>query len=181
MIFETKTVRLKDGREAIFRSPKREDAAEMLEYLKTTSAQPHFLLRSPEECTETLEQETAFLERIINSGDTMMIVCEVDGKVTGNCQIRLNTRLKTRHRANIGIGLLQDYWGLGIGTAMFEELIRFAKDRGLYQLELEVIEGNERAMGLYRKMGFKVVAAKPDAIRLKDGTMLKEYIMVRKL
>lgn len=181
MLFEKKSIRLKDGREAILRSPQLEDTSEMLEYIKTTSAETHFLLRCPEECTETLDQEQAFLQRMIDSPNSLMIVCEVDGKIAGNCQINFNSRLKTSHRASIGIGILKAYWCLGIGTAMFEEMIRIANERGIYQLELEVIEGNERAMGLYRKMGFVVVSAKPDAIRLKDGTLLKEYFMVKKL
>ena len=48
-------------------------------------------------------------------------------------------------------------------------------------LELEVIEGNERAIALYKKFGFETVAEKPDAIRLKDGTSLKEITMMKKL
>ena len=34
-------------------------------------------------------------------------------------------------------GLEKEYWGLGIGTALFRELIAIAKDRGLDHLELE--------------------------------------------
>ena len=49
------------------------------------------------------------------------------------------------------------------------------------QLELDFIQGNERAKALYEKMGFKVVAVKPNAIRLKDGTLLNEYSMVRSM
>lgn len=181
MLFERKTIRLKDGREAVLRSPKLTDTSEMLEYIKTTSAETHFLLRCPEECTETLDQEQAFLQRMIDSPNSLMIVCELDGSIAGNCQINFKSRLKTSHRASIGIGILKAYWCLGIGTAMFEELIRIAKERGIYQLELEVIDGNVRAIALYRKMGFEIVATKPDAIRLKDGTMLDEHIMIKKL
>ena len=181
MIYEGKTIRLKDGREALLRSPNASDAAQMLDYLKKTAGDTEFVIRYPEECTETADQEGAFLQRILDSGLDMMIVCEIDGKIAGNCQIAFHRRIKTKHRAGVAIGIIREYWGLGIGTAMFTELIAAARQRGVYQLELEVIEGNERAMGLYRKMGFEVVSEKPDAIRLKDGTLLKEYFMVKKL
>ena len=181
MIYEGKTVRLKDGREAVFRSPKTDDAAQMLEYLKITSAETDFLIRYPEECTETVEQESAFLQKMVDSPIDMMIVCMVDGKLAGNCRLALHGRIKTKHRAGVAIALASAFWGLGIGTIMFEEMIQVAKDHGIHQMELEVIEGNERAMGLYRKMGFEVVAEKPDAIRLKDGTLLKEFLMINKL
>lgn len=128
-----------------------------------------------------MEQESAFLQKMVDSPIDMMIVCLVDGKLAGNCRLALHGRIKTKHRAGVAIALTQEYWGLGIGTVMFEEMIRIAKAHGIYQLELEVIEGNERAMSLYRKMGFEVAAAKPDAIRLKDGTLLKEFLMIKKL
>lgn len=181
MIYEQKQIRLKDSSDALLRCPRAEDAEEMADYLRITSGETPFLIRYPEECTETPEQEAAFLQAMIDSPIDIMIVCTVDGRIAGNCRLALHGRIKTRHRAGIAIALKQEFWGLGIGIAMFEEMIACAKEHGITQLELEVIEGNQRAMALYRKMGFEVVANKPDAIRLKDGTLLDEYIMIRKI
>ena len=64
---------------------------------------------------------------------------------------------------------------------MFNLMIELARERQVLQLELDVFEGNGRARGLYEKMGFHVVGEKPNAVRRKDGTMLKEYSMVREL
>lgn len=181
MTYETKKINLKNGKTARFRSPCDEDAADMLEYLKATAEETSFLIRYPEECEMSLEQETAFLCNMLQSPNDTMIVCTVDGKIAGACQLSRKNRIKTRHRAMIGIALVKEFWGLGIGTAMFHEMIRLAKEQGVEQLELEVIEGNERALTLYEKMGFHIVGAKPNAIRLKDGTMLKEFYMVKEL
>ena len=93
----------------------------------------------------------------------------------------MNRWRKTRHRGQVAIALLKDYWGLGIGTAMFEEMIDKARQEKLEQLELEVIEGNQRAIGLYHKMGFVCTGEKPNAIRLEDGSSLKELMMVKVL
>lgn len=181
MLFETKKVTLKNGKEAVFRSPSQADAAAMVEYMKLTAAETHFLLRTPEECTMTAQQEADFLQHINDSRNTVMIVCEVDGKLAGNCQLAFGSRIRTRHRASVAIALLKDYWGLGIGTAMFEEMTVLSRARGALQMELEFVEGNERARRLYEKMGFRTVAEKPNAIRLEDGTLLKEYFMVKEL
>ena len=111
-----------------------------------------------------------------------MIVCLVEGKIAGNCEIVFFPQKKYSHRATVAIALLRDYWSQGIGTRMFRELIRIAEGReGLVQMELEFAEGNSRARALYEKMGFRIVGLRPDAIRLKDGTLLNEYIMVRKM
>ena len=183
MHYENKEFLLKDGRTALFRAPSpAADAAEMVEYMRITAGETPYLLRTPEECTLTAEQEESFLRGILNTHHTVMIVCEVDGKIAGNCQIAFKTKTKNKHRAIVAIALLKEYWNLGIGTAMFREMIHLAKERGgIEQLELEVIEGNENAMRLYEKMGFTVTGAVPNAIHLKDGTRLKEFYMVKEL
>ena len=48
-------------------------------------------------------------------------------------------------------------------------------------MELEFIEGNTRARALYEKMGFRITGVKPNAIRLRDGTLLNEYSMIREI
>lgn len=181
MRFPEKKILLKDGRIAVFRTPSPADAAEMVEYMRRTAGETDYLLRTPEEVIMTDSEEKAFLNHIAESEYDCMIVCTVDGKLAGNCQISRHNKRKNRHRADVMIALLEEFWGLGIGTAMFREMISLAKQWGLMQLELEVIEGNERAIGLYQKMGFATVAATPNAIRLPDGTLLKEFLMVKTL
>lgn len=181
MHYETKGITLKNGKTAIFRAPTVEDAPALLEYLKITATETPFLLRTPEECTMTLEQEQDYLHTAISLPNKVMILCEVDGKLAGNCQLDRKDKQKTCHRAMMGIALIREFWGLGIGTAMLTELIGLSREMGLEQLELEVIEGNQRAMALYEKMGFRTVGAKPNAIRLSDGTRLQEFYMVKEL
>lgn len=111
-----------------------------------------------------------------------MLVCLVEGKIAGSCQISWSDRIKIRHRASVAIALLSEFWNQGIGTRLFQEMIHIAeKDPYLTQLELEFIEGNTRARALYEKMGFRITGVKPNAIRLKDGTLLNEYAMIREI
>lgn len=181
MIFETKTVKLKDGREAILRAPKVEDAAEMIEYLRTACGQTEYLANYPEEVNYTVEGEEYFLQANLDSGNQLMIVCEVDGKIAGNCQIVFMTSLKTRHRAEVMIALLREYWGLGIGGYMLDEMIKCGRERGVERLELDMIEGNERAFGLYAKKGFVTAAEIPGAFRFRDGSYHADIRMEKEM
>lgn len=176
MLFEEKVIPIKGG-QAILRSPKTEDAKEMLQYLVSTAGETEYLIRTPEDIHITLEQEEKFLKGVLQSPDELMIVCEVDGKVAGNCSLSFMNKVKMRHRCNIGIALLKDYWNRGIGTQMFIEMEKIARERNVRQMELEVLEGNERAIHLYEKMGFRFVGERPDAYRMEDGRLLKEYFM----
>ena len=181
MYFAPKEIILKDGRTAVLRSPLPADAAAALDFMKRTASETPYLLRSPEECTLTLQEEEKFLSRFPDDPNALMILCFVDGVLAGNCQVVRKTKLKNRHRASIGIALLQDYWNLGIGTALFEEMISMGRQWELLQLELEVIEGNDRAMALYRKLGFETTGAVPNAIRMPDGSFVREFYMVKPL
>ncbi len=174
---------LKDGRRALIRSPREEDIQGVLHYLCVSAGETEFILHYPEECGKyTYEKEKELFEQMNASENDAMLVCLVDGKVAGNCHVSFMTRLKTRHRASIGIALLREFWDQGIGTRMFQEIIRIAEEHeGVLQLELDFIEGNSRARHLYEKMGFRICGLRPNAIRLKDGTLLNEYMMVREL
>ena len=49
--------KLKDGRTAILRSANEKDAKAFIEYMKKSTGETDFLLRTPEECeTQTIEQ-----------------------------------------------------------------------------------------------------------------------------
>ena len=174
---------LKDGREAVIRSPREEDIPDMLDYLRISAGETYFILRTPEECDRyTYEGEKALFEQKNAAPKDAMLVCIVDGKLAGNCEIAFHNKIRTRHRASVAIALLKEFWNLGIGTRFFEELIRLAEaDEYVTQLELEFVEGNSRARHLYEKMGFRIAGVHPDAIRLTDGTLLNEYLMIKKL
>lgn len=172
---------LKNGKTACLLSPELSDAKPLIDYMKITAGESDYVLRYPEEVQMTIEQEERFIANIVSSDYDMMAVCKVDGRIAGNCHLMMNNRIKTKHRATVAIALYKEFWNLGIGTRMFELMIETAKSKGIAQLELEFIEGNVRGEALYRKMGFETVSFKPNAIRLKDGTLLKEYFMVKTL
>lgn len=174
---------LKDGRTAWIRSPRDEDIPGMLDYLYTTAGETEFLLRYPEECSKyTPEGEKALFDRVNASNNEAMLVCLVDGKIAGNCQISWSNGIKTRHRAEVAIAIRKAFWNQGIGTRLLRELISIAEENeNILQMELEFVEGNSRARALYEKMGFRITGVKPNAIRLKDGTLLNDYLMIREI
>ena len=180
MQFSEKTIVLKDGRTGILRAPREADAAEMALMIRRIVGETEFILRTPEESTETPETEAAFIARFLESPDQLMLVCEVDGKIAGDCDIFFLNRIKVRHRARLGIGVLKEYWNLGIGTALMAEMIRAAQARaGVTQLELEFVEGNTRGQALYEKMGFHITGVLPGGVRLRSGEMRSLISMVR--
>lgn len=54
-----------------------------------------------------------------------------------------------------GTGVIPDYRRKGIGRSLFEFLFPKLREIGIRQMLLEVISSNERAIELYRKLGFE--------------------------
>ncbi len=182
MILQPKQITLKNGRTAILRTPEVSDAAEMLAYITKACGETEFLARYPEEwASMSIEREQAWIKNLRESPGSLAITCFVDGELAGNCEIGFKPGIKMGHRATVAIAILQEYWGLGIGSAMFEEMFAAAREHGTMIMELEFIEGNDRARHLYEKFGFRIVAEKPNAIRLRDGKLLSEFIMQKHL
>ncbi|MDE6874203.1 MAG: GNAT family N-acetyltransferase [Lachnospiraceae bacterium] len=183
MVIEEINFECKDGRRAVLRSPRDEDAEGILHYLYVSAGETDFILRYPEECSKyTVEGEKKLFAQKNESPNEAMLVCLVDGKVAGNCAVSVYTNQKQRHRASVAIALMREYWNQGIGTRMFQEMIRIAEGfEDVIQIELEFVEGNTRAQHLYEKMGFRIAGVHPNAIRRKDGTLLNEYLMIKEL
>ena len=181
MLYDSKSFTLKDGRQAVLRVPTADDAEAMVRYLTDTAAETEFVLRYPEECYWTVEKERELLQGFADNPNSLMLCCFVEGELAGNCNLQFNGQMKFRHKAGVAIALYRKFWGLGIGTAMLNALTEVARERGVEQLELDFIEGNERACGLYEKVGFVRVAEHPDAVKLKDGSYRKLIFMVKKL
>ena len=183
MIFEDKKITLKDGRTAILKTPCIEDAEKMLHYIKKACGETDFLARYPEEWDSvSIESEEKWVKNLRESQSTLAITCYIDGEIAGNCEINFRGGIKTSYRATVAIAILKEYWNLGIGSAMFAELISAAEARPEAEIvELEFIEGNDRAKALYEKYGFRIVGERPNAFKLKDGRLLKEYFMQKEL
>ena len=172
MIFEAKTIELKNGQKAIFKTPEIEDGKMLLDCIRTTSGETPFLSRSAEDwANATVESEEKWIQANRESERDYVITCYIDGIAVGSCEISFSGGSKTSHRAGLGISIIKKYWNLGIGSAMFRELMQLAEDHeGTEIVELEFVEGNTRAQALYEKFGFKIVSTKPNAFKCKDGT-----------
>ncbi len=180
MVFEEKKITLKDGRAGILRSVEVRDAQNMIEYLRIVSSQTPFLLRNEDEVTYTVEAEEQLLENKRNTPREIMMVAEVEGIIAGNCGIVSNGNLRrVYHRCGFAIALKEEYWSMGIGSAMMEYAFYLAKEMRYEQVELEVVDGNNRAKNLYERFGFRETGRNFRALKYDDGSYRDEYKMVK--
>lgn len=161
-----KSIQLKDGRTCILRNGAAADGKAVLDAFNLTHEQTDWLLSYPDESSFTVEQEAEFLQAKTDSTDEIEILAEIDGRVVGCAGIgRVGSNDKVKHRAEMGISVDKEFWGLGIGRALTEASIECAKEAGYTQLELEVVAQNERAIALYESEGFVEYGRNPKGFR----------------
>jgi RimJ/RimL family protein N-acetyltransferase len=159
---------LKNGKEAWLRNGDATDGRAVYELFNLAHGETDYLLSYPDENSFDLEQESRFLEEKTNSQNEIEIIAIVDDKVVGSAGIEsIGTKYKVRHRAEFGISVLQEYWGLGLGKALTKACIECARDAGYAQLELNVVADNERAVKLYQSFGFEEFGRNPRGFNSK--------------
>lgn len=182
MIFESKEVKLQDGRTVILRSADRSDAKNLIQYLKDTTAETPYLIREPDEVNITMENELNFISMKAEDPREIMLIAVCDGEHVGNCSIAgIGSYRRYSHRCDLAIALYQKYCGLGLGEMMMTEALKVAKQAGYEQAELEVVADNTRAVHLYEKMGFQKYGTFPDNMKYADGSYADAYWMMKKL
>ena len=164
------TIQLKDGRTCCLRSGTAADGQAVFENFNLTHGQTDFLLTYPDENSFDAVQEGRFLEKKAWSENEVEIIAVVDGAVVGTAGIEaVGAKYKLRHRAEFGVSVDAAYWGLGVGRALTQACIEFARAAGYAQLELTVVAENERAVALYRRAGFVEFGRNPRGFRSRTA------------
>ena len=182
MKFDTIQFIDKLGRKVCLRNAEEADAAALIDYLRITTAETPYLIREPEEVTITLEQEKSFIQRAKDAEKELLLIAVIDGKHIGNCSLmNIAPYKRYSHRCGLAIALYQEYCGCGIGKVMMQTVLDVAKTVGYEQAELEVISENQKAIALYRNLGFEKYGTFPNNMKYSDGTYASADWMMRKL
>lgn len=164
-------ITLKNGKECILRNATAADAKEIKEHRIIVAGETDYMLRYPDELTMTEEEEAKTLEKKENSADELMLIAEIDGELVANAGIYPIGRFdRIKHKADFGVSVKKAYWGMGLGTIMLERMIESARIAGYEKLNLEVIEGNESAIRIYKKYGFKLYGTEEKGFRYRNHT-----------
>ncbi|MCR5081135.1 MAG: GNAT family N-acetyltransferase [Treponema sp.] len=173
---------LKNGKEALLRNGNAEDGQAVFENFNQTHAETDFLLSYPDENSYDAEQEAQFLKDKTESPNEIEIVAIIDGKIAGTAGIEaVGKKYKLKHRAEFGISILKEYWGLGLGKALTNACIQCAKEAGYEQLELDVVAENKRALSLYQSLGFEEFGRNPKGFNSRTSGFQELVYMLRKL
>jgi ribosomal protein S18 acetylase RimI-like enzyme len=111
-----------------------------------------------------LEDVTRFVLDNIEHGSPQFVVLSAD-TVVGWCDVIPNrSRVIYSHCGTLGIGLLPEFRGKGIGRKLMRRTIGAAFPFGLTRIELTVRENNVNAIALYKSLGFEIEGLHRNAV-----------------
>lgn len=156
------------------------DAAALLALKRALDRETSFMLLEPDERTTTEAEVADELAGVAGRINSVVLVAVAAGELAGYVEAVGGGFRRNRHTAHVVIGVRQASAGRGIGGSLLAELERWARANGVRRLELTVMAHNERAVRLYRKLGYAVEGTRQGAL-LVDGRFVDELWMAKLL
>ena len=138
----------------IIREAHIEDAEKVIKYILKVSEETDFLMSDSNERESDVKERGGILQNIQKSITSKMFLCEIDGKIAGICNLKGVDKKRVKHRVDLGITVLKEYWGNGIGRKLINHALEYSKKNSIKKIELTVRTDNERALKLYKSLGF---------------------------
>jgi RimJ/RimL family protein N-acetyltransferase len=157
------------GKIVVLRNAIPSDAQAIVDYIHIAAGETDNLSFGADDVPINLENEIEYLTSVQNSLSSAHFVAIYEGEVIASSNINAKARPRMAHVGSLGISVRKDFWHLGIGYALMDMMIVWAKSTGiLRKINLTVRSDNPNAIALYNKCGFTYVGTLHDEMRV-DG------------
>lgn len=152
--------------EFVVRPARAGDARAMAELMATVAQERDGIATEP---PVDIEERAELFAR--SAGESVVAVAR--GQIVGMLHVDIS-------RFGFGeLGMLVDrgWRGRGVGSALVQAAIGWARDQGLHKLCLEVFAHNTAAIALYRKSGFVAEGRRAKQYRRANGELWDSIVM----
>lgn len=165
----------------ILRYPKPSDAQDLMNLINSLVKERADIAKSK---PVTIQEEKLWLKNSITSiknKEKIIILAEMDGICVGSCEVTKDTYDVSRHVGTLGIGIIKQARGVGIGTTLIKTTLDEVKKKlGLELVKLYVFDSNGIGKSIYAELGFKEIGRIPKGVyhnkKYKD-----DIIMIKRL
>ena len=106
------------------------------------------------------------------------LVAEHAGTVVGHAFLESLSLAATSHVVRLTIAVHEGHQRRGVGRALMDELLRWARaNPSVEKVELQVRSSNERAIALYRSLGFVEEGRKTRRLKVGPNEYLDDVYM----
>lgn len=142
------------------------DAQDLIRHARQVAGESDFLKAGPGERTLPPRIQAAFLDRLRTQQLGFVLKGELRGRLVAVLTVVRPSQPRLHHRAELGLTVRRACWGRGIGRHMAALGIRLAQAQGVRKLNLSVRADHQRALELYRSLGFEEEGVSARALRV---------------
>ena len=129
------------------------DAAELVALARAVTSEPEdWLLTSAE--WRSVAAEKRYLRAARRSPHAAVYVAEAPEGLVGRLSVARDVHPASRHVADLGLMVAATHRRQGIGRALLQRTVEWARGSGIGKLELHVFAYNAPAIALYESFGF---------------------------
>jgi RimJ/RimL family protein N-acetyltransferase len=129
------------------------DAAGLVALAREIGAEPEGWLISTNEW-RSVTDERRYLRSLRRSRHAAVYVAEAPERLVARLSVARDPHPASFHVADLGLMVAASHRRLGIGRALLEATVDWAREAGVRKLELHVFPHNEPALALYKRFGF---------------------------
>ncbi|WP_442600303.1 GNAT family N-acetyltransferase [Neobacillus sp. D3-1R] len=156
------------------------DAEAVLELEKEVFLENEYMISVIEEFEETSEQLRNWIGEILENKRKQLIVAEINGKVVGMIVFRSNSTKRLSHTGSFTAMVKKEYRNQGIGKLLIKELLNWAEQNPLIEkVSLGVLSTNQRAIALYKSMGFIEEGRKIKEVKFSQDIYVDDILMYK--
>ncbi len=132
------------------------DAEALTRLAEAISAEPEAWLISADGEWRSVGDERRYLKAVRRYPHAAVLVAErTDGMIIGRLSLARDTHPASTHVADLGLMVAKTARRQGVGRALLEAAVEWARGSGVRKLELHVFPWNEPAITLYERFGFE--------------------------
>jgi putative acetyltransferase len=130
------------------------DAAALVELGRAVSSEPQAWLIT-EGGWRNVGEERRYLRAARRSRHAAVFIAENDHGIVGRLSVARDSHPASPHVADLGLMVAASHRRRGIGKALLEQAVTWARESQVEKLELHVFPHNEPAIKLYEQFGFE--------------------------
>jgi len=175
---EILTYRLAGATKITFRPARPDDAAEIIAAVRSSAQERSYVLM--EVYGKDAEAQRAYIERL-DREHNLFLVATVNEKIVGILAL-LDSLLcsATAPALSVGVHIVRDWRGRGIGSALLRYAMRWAKEHDYRRLEADIFTTNERSVHLFEKAGFQEETCRRRSVQV-GVQRISEVILTKSL
>ena len=129
------------------------DAAQLVELSRAVGSEPEGWLIS-DNVWRNVSDERRYLKAVRRYPHAAVFVAEAPEGIVGRLSVARDSHPASHHVADLGLMVAAGYRRRGIGRALLERAVEWARETGVRKLELHVFPHNTAAIALYESCGF---------------------------